>query len=377
MRALILLLIPATAAAEPIEVGVALGGHAFSSNVELGADDRMGEASPSSGAMLGGRVAYRLIERLAAEAEVMLISTKDDIDSESATVFGLRAHARVDLLTGDLRPFLVAGAGVHVLRGGAPQMANDTDLAYHWGGGVRFAVSPRIDVRLDLRHLIVPDRTQDGATSDIEATAGVTFRLGIPSRGPRAVVATVATPGDRDGDGLGDQSDRCPVDAEDRDDFEDLDGCPDLDNDRDGIVDTVDKCPFIAESANGWQDEDGCPDQVIAELTGIGFETDSAKIDAASAGLLERAFQILRDNPLLQIEISGHTSADGPPQANLDLSLRRAQAVKDHLVKRGIAPARILTVGHGADVPVADNATDDGRRKNRRIEFRIVRPDGR
>ncbi|MEJ7601520.1 MAG: OmpA family protein [Kofleriaceae bacterium] len=376
MRALILLLVPATAVAEPIEVGAALGGHAFSSDVELGADDRMGEATPSSGAMIGGRAAYNLINRLAAEAEVMIISTKDDVDGESATVFGLRAHARLDLLTGELRPFLVAGAGVHVLRGGAPQMASDTDLAYHWGGGVRFAVTPRIDVRLDLRHLIVPDRTPDGATSDIEATAGVTFRIGGSSR-PRAPVVSMAIPGDRDGDGLGDQSDRCPVDAEDRDDFEDSDGCPDLDNDRDGIVDTLDKCAFIAESANGWQDEDGCPDQVIAELTGIHFETDSAKIDAASAGLLERAFQILRDNPLLQIEISGHTSAEGPAQANFDLSLRRAQAVKDHLVKRGIAPARILTVGHGADVPVADNTTDDGRRKNRRIEFRIVRPDGR
>jgi outer membrane protein OmpA-like peptidoglycan-associated protein len=102
---------------------------------------------------------------------------------------------------------------------------------------------------------------------------------------------------------------------------------------------------------------------------------DSAKIDGASSNILDLAFLILSDNPKLYVEISGHTSSDGHADHNLDLSLRRAQAVKAYLVKRGIAAGRILTVGHGSDVPVADNKTDDGRRKNRRIEFRILRPD--
>lgn len=65
---------------------------------------------------------------------------------------------------------------------------------------------------------------------------------------------------DRDGDGIADDIDRCPDEPEDRDGFEDEDGCPEPDNDRDGVRDVDDKCPAQPESKNGRQDEDGCPD---------------------------------------------------------------------------------------------------------------------
>jgi len=78
----------------------------------------------------------------------------------------------------------------------------------------------------------------------------------------RAFIGIVFEPslGDRDGDGLKDDVDKCPDDPEDRDRFEDEDGCPDPDNDRDGILDLDDKCPLIPEDHDGFQDEDGCPD---------------------------------------------------------------------------------------------------------------------
>ncbi|MEZ4319016.1 MAG: OmpA family protein [Myxococcota bacterium] len=65
---------------------------------------------------------------------------------------------------------------------------------------------------------------------------------------------------DRDGDGIGDVRDVCPLRAEDLDDFRDQDGCPDEDNDEDGLLDAVDACPVQAETFNGWRDRDGCPD---------------------------------------------------------------------------------------------------------------------
>lgn len=65
---------------------------------------------------------------------------------------------------------------------------------------------------------------------------------------------------DNDKDGIPDSKDQCPLDAEDRDGFQDVDGCPDIDNDTDGILDLSDKCPFEKEDRDSFQDEDGCPD---------------------------------------------------------------------------------------------------------------------
>jgi outer membrane protein OmpA-like peptidoglycan-associated protein len=84
-----------------------------------------------------------------------------------------------------------------------------------------------------------------GANPDFRAVIGIVFEPNI---------------GDRDGDGLKDDVDKCPDDPEDFDGFEDEDGCPEPDNDRDGILDEDDKCPLIPEDKDGFQDEDGCPE---------------------------------------------------------------------------------------------------------------------
>jgi outer membrane protein OmpA-like peptidoglycan-associated protein len=65
---------------------------------------------------------------------------------------------------------------------------------------------------------------------------------------------------DNDNDGIADAADKCPLDAEDRDRFQDDDGCPDTDNDGDGLADKQDKCPLAAEDKDGFQDQDGCPE---------------------------------------------------------------------------------------------------------------------
>jgi outer membrane protein OmpA-like peptidoglycan-associated protein len=77
--------------------------------------------------------------------------------------------------------------------------------------------------------------------------------------------------GDRDGDGIKDDVDKCPDEPEDIDDFEDEDGCPDPDNDRDGILDKDDKCPNEPETKNGFEDEDGCPDSIDLDRDGDGI----------------------------------------------------------------------------------------------------------
>ena len=94
----------------------------------------------------------------------------------------------------------------------------------------------------------------------IGATYGILGHYGDPS--PRAFAGIVFEPtaGDRDRDGIDDDADECPDRPEDKDDFEDADGCPDTDNDMDRIPDIADQCPDDPEDRNGFEDEDGCPD---------------------------------------------------------------------------------------------------------------------
>ncbi len=335
---------PALATARPIELGVTLGGHDFSSTSELGTADRPENPGIDPAGLVGVRLGIPVARRIAVEGEAVTMPAKDDVLGKAVTVYGLRAHVRFDVLTGKVRPFLVAGVGMQALRTSSMQMTNDSDIALHWGGGVALGVTPKLALRLDLRQLVVPGRTHNGAVSDFEVMAGATYTIGGAKR-PRVVLAAVARTAE-------------PT--------------PDPDRDRDGIVNTRDTCPDRAENVNGWQDADGCPDEPITELTGIGFAADSARIDDDSDAVLVRAVAILTSHPHLYVEIAGHTSAEGTPEHNRALSLDRASAVKAWLVAHGVDATRLFAVGHGTDEPLADNLTEIGRRTNRRIEFRII-----
>lgn len=388
----LLVLAPVAASADSgFEAGLSVGGHLFSDSTELGVADDELQPGPESGFLIGGRLGFGLTSRFAVEAEAVIVPTKSDLSGDGATVLGFRGQARVNVLTGSFRPFLVAGWGGQMLSTSAAEMENDTDQAYHWGAGFALELTSALDLRLDLRHLIVPDRTASGATSDFELSAGVAFRFGKGSssneqgrlevadgeprgrRRPAPEVKLKPTASDSDGDGLVDSKDQCPNQAEDMDQFQDEDGCADLDNDGDGIVDSADQCPDQPETKNGYLDDDGCADQSPTDLVGFTFQRNSDKFDPASAALLERAYQVLDRNRRLTVEIAGHAS-EGEAKP-LELSIARAEAVKEYLVRRGIGEERVRTVGYGVDRPTASNATRDGRDKNRRIEFRVVRPD--
>jgi outer membrane protein OmpA-like peptidoglycan-associated protein len=106
-------------------------------------------------------------------------------------------------------------------------------------------------------------------------------------------------------------------------------------------------------------------------LNGILFATAEAKILPESIKVLNRALESLQAYPTATIIIAGHTDSVGSESDNMALSLRRAQAVKDWLVARKINAARIKVAGKGETEPVASNDTEEGRAKNRRIEFEV------
>lgn len=207
---------------------------------------------------------------------------------------------------------------------------------------------------------------EDGCPDEAENFNGIQDEDGCPET-------------DVDNDKILSHIDKCPNDAEDFDQFEDEDGCPDPDNDGDGVADAMDECPAEPETRNGYLDEDGCPDELPREVAkysgvipGIYFQTGDARIKPTSFPTLNAAVKVFRKYAELRILITGHTDDVGTREANLDLSKRRADAVKWWLVDRGIMPERIETEGKGPDEPKVPNSTAKGREQNRRIEFHLI-----
>jgi outer membrane protein OmpA-like peptidoglycan-associated protein/outer membrane protein W len=192
---------------------------------------------------------------------------------------------------------------------------------------------------------------------------------------------------DNDGDGLMDAEDGCPNEAEDMDGFQDEDGCPDLDNDGDGVPDAQDQCgidhPKMMETWNGFEDDDGCADVVpkavqkfTGVIQGITFKTDSDEILKPSFKKLEPAVKVLNDYPGLKLEIQGHTDDQGDRDHNVDLSQRRAEAVRQYFIGKGISEDRLVARGYGPDAPLVNKKTKAARAKNRRVEFKLISDTG-
>ncbi len=184
-----------------------------------------------------------------------------------------------------------------------------------------------------------------------------------------AAVAVAEKPLDSDSDGVPDSHDRCAGTAAGVE--VDTNGC-ELDSDHDGVVDSLDKCP--GTSANVRVDSDGCPfsGETLLVLENINFATDSAELSGDAEIILDRAVQMLKQKSGVSVNIEGHTDSRADEDYNQRLSLRRAAAVRDYLVSRGIDGSRLTAVGRGENYPVASNETKDGRLKNRRVEF-VVR----
>lgn len=179
---------------------------------------------------------------------------------------------------------------------------------------------------------------------------------------------------DTDGDGFLDPDDKCPKDPGVA-----PDGCPDPDPDGDGIIGEHDKCPNEPENRNGFEDGDGCPDEIPEDvkkftgvIAGVEFDFGKATIRKNSEAILDEAVKVLQAHPSIRVMISGHTDNVGSAERNLELSQQRADSVRTYLVSHGIEGSRVQAEGMGFNQPIATNDTREGRQRNRRIEFTIL-----
>ncbi len=182
---------------------------------------------------------------------------------------------------------------------------------------------------------------------------------------------------DRDGDGVVDADDACPDEPEDRDGFQDGDGCPDPDNDHDGIPDVDDQCPNDPETPDGVADEDGCPEgdgtNVGSEyrfVEPIEFDGGSDDLTADGESALRRTAERLAAHPeWLVVEIASHSDPRGSSERNLDLTRHRAGLIREKLMALGLSADRLIAVGYGELCPWDPRAGASG---NRRVELVVL-----
>jgi outer membrane protein OmpA-like peptidoglycan-associated protein len=155
------------------------------------------------------------------------------------------------------------------------------------------------------------------------------------------------------------------------------------DSDHDGVADGVDQCP--ASEPGALVNAVGCPavaepvpapaDPVvpIGEPQAVSFELNSFEIDEASKTKLDNVAALLASDPSLRVEIEGRTDNRGTEAYNIVLGAQRAEAVRQYLLAKGADAARLTTLSIGEFKPVASNDTEDGRRANRSVQFRVIR----
>lgn len=264
---------------------------------------------------------------------------------------------------GSLEPYLAGGVG-HAgyefdNRAGGAQ--DDFYTQVNLGLGMRWMFSNNVGLRSELRYLHGTDDSTEEAFLSIGFS--VPFGGAIKSAAPAPVPAV---DGDMDGDGVKDSFDQCAgtpagvaVNAK---------GCP-LDQDSDGVPNYRDKCP---DTPAGRQvDKFGCKFVLTSTETiklEVNFSLNSAEIPASYQGEIAKVAAFMKRFGGVDAVIEGHTDSSGDAAYNKQLSQRRAEAVRNALIKDyGIAASRLRAVGFGEERPVASNATREGRIANRRV----------
>jgi len=186
-------------------------------------------------------------------------------------------------------------------------------------------------------------------------------------------------PKDGDKDGIPDEQDACPAEPGVATTDPKTNGCPPpKDSDADGIIDPEDACPNAAGPKTEDPKTNGCPTARLEQneiriLEPVKFATGSDRLVPESEPVLTSVMEVLQAHKeITKLEVRGHTDSRGGAGANLGLSKRRAASVVKWLVAHGVAADRLGSNGFGQTRPIDTNDTDEGRKNNRRVEFRII-----
>jgi OOP family OmpA-OmpF porin len=254
-------------------------------------------------------------------------------------------------------PYLLAGVGYEDVQGGTKDILESHPFIQA-GGGLSIALPHHYKINIEGKFLEILGGNGEG--NEAIVTAGVSIPLGFNPIYKRVSklhtpIVPISTPHI-----VYVNSNECSIKTD----------LPDLD--RDGVENRIDQCP--STPCNFIVDNYGCP---IRTTLKINFKSNSAEIRAESLPKVERFANFLLKSKGSHVKILGHTDSFGSVKANLALSNRRAYAVMRALMLRGISASRLYAEGRGESMPIASNATAEGRALNRRIEAEISYPQGR
>ncbi len=320
----------------------------------IGYNVEEGNLGLDNAVLYGAEFQYNAVESL-LKPELSVLYSQNDVENSTLesdilriALNGVYEYEKI----GSLTPLAKIGMGYETING-AHGTQNSDGAFLDAGIGAKIALAKDIALKLEAVYML-----KDGVAftdNNLLALAGINF-----SFGEKAQREPEPTP-------------------EPQPEPEPIDG----DDDNDGVLNSIDECPTTP--AGEKVDEKGCKIEALAEVIetkapacppkmnlNINFKFDSSEIKKESEPRVEEFSSLLKCTPSYQAEIIGHTDSVGSDAYNLKLSQRRADAVKDMIIKNGISPDRLTTTAKGESEPIATNKTKDGRAQNRRIEASLT-----
>lgn len=417
--------------------------HADSGRIQIGAnlapswethngDRPVLENTYKQGMSAGAGVRYGVRDFLAVETELLYGTRGTGLEDDGESLGGLyfrylqmpvfvRLGWAIPGLTDadgrrPLTAYLLAGPSVSYLLGAEDVLSdgsrrtisrsvlNSFDVGASAGIGVAWDITPRWATSLEVRYEMGFVDTLPEAANGLETkNRAILLTLGIDY---------TVNDRDVDRDGVADSRDQCMTQPEDRNGYQDSDGCPDGDDDRDGVMAGLDACPLQAEDRDQWEDDDGCPDadndedgfadqddecpaQPFPRMGGCPPQLERVRVEPDRLVLepplvfawkghelsvenqrtLDEVAELLTHYyPDMRLRLEGHADVRGAARYNLPLTRRRAEAVMSYLVDVKKIPAERLTVlARGADRPEYSADEEKGMERNRRVDLIVIR----
>lgn len=305
-------------------------------SIHLGNDKYKNDADLSYGLRFANRVTENALVEIGYDrvdgAKYSNSSEKTDLDRYFLSVI----YEYSDYKT--LIPYALVGFGYEDVEN-ERQSLNSAGFG-QWGLGLRYVMSENLHLKTEVKHLLSLDGRSDALVS-----VGLAIPFGeFAKESPKPLKVKEPEP-----------IKPAPV------------ASAPLDSDGDGVTDDKDLCPGTPK--NFKVNQEGCPIQYTFLVQ---FPFDSAEITPAYMDEVKDFALFLENHKGVSAKLEGHTDSKGSDAYNKKLSAKRSNAVKEALIKLGIDKSRLSSEGFGEERPIADNATDEGRQKNRRVEAIIA-----